>query len=130
MPKLIVLRPFTFTHPADEHTRISVETRFFPGVHEVAESVIDHPWIKAGADGRIETAAQSKARSEREIETKRIQDEANAEATANAEAAVGRMAAADSTARGVSKEAIEKELNTPVSELRKKGPGAGVTGGR
>jgi hypothetical protein len=126
LTELRVLKPFVFTHPADEHTRITAETRFTPGIHRVVPEIANHPWIKAGADGRIESAAKRTERERQEAERKAAVDADNAIETAKAEAAVGRIAAAEATSRSASKEEIEKELNTPVSELRKRGAGADV----
>jgi hypothetical protein len=126
--KLRVLKPFVFTHPAEEHTRITSETRFFPGVHEVPDEVANHPWIRAGADGKIESAKQREAREAEEQTRREAAMVDDAEVTARAQAAVGRIAAAEATTGKASKEEIEKELNTPVADLKKKGPGAGVTG--
>jgi len=125
--KLRVLKPFVFTHPADEHTRVASESRFVPGIHEVPESVANHPWIQAGADGKIESAAQAAAREANEAARQKIADEDRARETAAAEAAVGRLARAEATTGTASAAEIEKQLNTPVNELKKQGPGAGVT---
>lgn len=127
MAKLRVLKPFMFTHPPDEHTRVTAESRFLPGIHDVPESVANHPWIKAGADGKIESEAQAKAREA--AEAVRAEEAAvdDAVVTAKAQAAIGRVAAAEAVNSKATREEIERELNTPVSELKKRGPGAGVT---
>jgi hypothetical protein len=128
MAKLIVLKPFMFTHPSQDHIRIAHETKFVPGIyHDVPSEIADHPWIKAGADGKVETAAQTGARLKAEAKIKKDQDAANAIATAEAEAAVGRIAKAEAASSQRSAAEIEAELNTPVNELKKRGAGAGVT---
>lgn len=125
--KIRVLKPFMFTHPAVEAERLTTETRFVPGIYEVSEAIANHPWIRAGADGKIESEAQREVREAEEKIRRNLAAEDDARATANAEAAIGRIAAAEATVSKASKEEIEAELNTPVSSLRKKGYGAGVT---
>lgn len=126
--ELRVLAPFVFTHPAEEHVRVTSETRFLPGIYQVTAEVAEHPWIKAGADGKIESAAQAKVRRAEETARQAAQAEENSKATAEAEAAVRRLAKADATTGKASAEEIEKELNTPINKLRKTGAGgAGVT---
>jgi hypothetical protein len=129
MPKIRVLKPFVFTHPAKESERLTTETRFIPGIIEVSDDVYDHPWIQAGADGKIESAAQAAVRLEAERVQREAADKERAENTAAAEGAVGRLAIAEAASRGATGTAaeIERELNTPVSVLKKRGPGAGVT---
>ena len=48
-----VHKPFRFSHPNGR------ETAFVPGEHEVGDDVAAHPYIVAGADGRVETAEQA-----------------------------------------------------------------------
>ena len=126
MPLIRVLKPFMFSHTPRAGEKISSETRFTPGDHQVSDTVANHPWIKDGADGKIETAAQTIARTKAEA-TKAALDKEDADrANAMAQAAVARLKAAEPGAKG-SAEEIEEQLNTPVNVLQ--GKRAGVEAG-
>lgn len=118
--KIRVLKPFMFTHSAIESERLTTETRFVPGIYDVSEDIANHPWIKAGADGKIESETQRQVREVEEKARRELVAEDDARATANAEAAIARIAAAEATVSTATKEEIEAELNTPVNALRKK----------
>lgn len=114
-----VLKPFMFSHPPAYGERLTTETRFSVGEHEVDESVANHPWIRAGADGKVETAAQAKVRADKAAK-KAEQDRIDADiALAAADAAVNRLRAGEPT-RTASREEIDAELNTPIDQLRAK----------
>lgn len=115
MPKIRVLKPFTFSHPPHGRQRVTDEVKFLPGDHEVSDDIANHPWIKSGADGRIESAQQAAVRTEREAvvaaQNKLDADTANAHALA----AVARLNAAQPGAKATAEE-IETELNTPIHQ--------------
>jgi hypothetical protein len=143
MAKIIrVLKPFVFsTRPVGGTDRAPpVERKFTVGDHEIDDGTAAHPWIAAGADGKIESAEAALARITAEKvkadeltaanETARIAAEraleqlekrartadkiasAIADIEANPEAPVAASAAA--------KDELQKNLDTPVSELRAK----------
>jgi hypothetical protein len=51
MSKITVIKPFVFCTPG-------VERSFPVGAHEISDETANHPWIRAGADGHIEKAAE------------------------------------------------------------------------
>lgn len=118
MPVIHVLKPFTFTHPATGRQRTTTETRFMPGEHAVSDDIANHPWIASGADGKIETAAQTLARLKAAAAKATLAKEDADRANAHAEAAVKRMQAVDAPGPKGSPEDLEKELNTPVNVSR------------
>lgn len=129
MPTIRVLKPFVFSTPVPKGVNgPAVEKVFVKGDHEISDEMWEHPWIKDTlAEGKIESPKQTLARAQKELdsakESKRVADEA----TAQANAAFARLQAAAPGAVA-SKEEIEKELNTPVNQLRKKGAmGVGAT---
>lgn len=129
MPTIKVLKSFVFSTPVAEGVNgPAVEKRFTPGVHEINDEMWNHPWVsKSLADGCIESPAQTLERAKKE-RIDAVQAQENAErATAAANAAFARLQASV-PGNTASKEEIEKELNTPVNQLRKKGamgqPGA------
>lgn len=115
MPKIRVLKPFVFSHPPHGRQRITDETKFMPGEHDVSEEIANHHWIKSGADGRIEsaeqTAVRTKIEADRAAQNKKDADAANAHALA----AVARLNAAQPGAKATAEE-IERELNTPIHQ--------------
>jgi hypothetical protein len=128
MPETIrVLKPFMFSHPATKGQKLTTETRFSVGEHEIEDEIANHPWIRSGADGRIESPAQAAARAAEEEqkakEAKAEADNANAQALAAAE----RLKRAEPRTAGTAEE-LEAELNTPVSVLRAQ-RGQGVPAG-
>lgn len=122
MPKIRVLKPFVFSLPAPPGTNgPAVEQVFKAGDHDISDEMWDHPWIKGTlAEGRIESPKQTLARAKKELdialESKRVADEA----TVQANAAFARLQASRPQATASAAE-IQKELNTPVTQLRKKG---------
>lgn len=128
MPIIRVLKPFVFSTPVPEGVNgPAVEKVFTKGDHEISDEMWNHPWInKTLAEGKIESPAQTLARAKKELETSQESQKTADAATAQANAAFARLKAAlpGTTA---SAEEIQKELNTPVSQLRKKGAmGAGA----
>jgi hypothetical protein len=122
MPTIRVLKPFVFSTPVpDGINGPAVEQVFSKGDHEISDEMWNHPWIrKTLAEGRIESPKQTLARAAKELEAATESKKVADEATAQANAAFARLQAAI-PANNASKEEIEKELNTPVSQLRKKG---------
>jgi hypothetical protein len=119
MQTIRVLKPLMFSHPAVGGEKLTTETQLSVGEHKVADAIADHPWIKGGADGRIETAKQA---AERVAAAEQKIKEEKAEADnirAQSEAAMVRLERAAPGAVGSAAE-IEKELNTPVNVLRAK----------
>ena len=104
--------------------QLPIERVFAPGDHEVDEDVANHPYIKALADGKIESPAAAKARVEKEAADAEKAEADAAAGKAQAEAALARFTkkAAESSEAGA--DAIEKELNTPVGQLRRSAGGA------
>jgi hypothetical protein len=126
MPVIRVLKPFMFSFPARAGEKLTSETKFLPGEHDVPQAVIDHPWIKAGADGKIETLQQAAARTKAEADKAALAKEDADRSNAMAQAAVARLKAAEPGATGTAEE-IAKELDTPVNEIQ--GKRAGVQAG-
>jgi hypothetical protein len=128
MPTIRVLKPFVFSTPVPDGTNGPAVEKFFGvGEHDVPDSMWKHPWIsKTLAEGRIESPQQALARAKKDIEIAEKAKETADAATAQANAAFARLQSNSPTATA-SAEEIEKELNTPVNQLRKKGAaGAGV----
>lgn len=119
MAKIRVLKPFIFSAQPPPGEKIPVERYFAPGEHEVDDVIASHPWIKDHfADGRIETPEQAKERTAKAAaEAKRIAADAK-QANELAEAAAQRLSRAAATTTKASAEEIERELNTPVNELK------------
>lgn len=119
MPKIRVLKSFVFSHPQRADEKLTTETLFRVGEYEITDAVANHPWIKAGADGKIESAAQAVERTKAEAAkaeaSKAEADAANAAATA----AVARLKAAEPGATGTAEE-IAAELNTPIDVLKQR----------
>jgi hypothetical protein len=122
MPKIRVLKPFVFSVPAPSGTNgPAVEKVFKAGDHEIDDDMWNHPWIKGTlAEGKIESPKQTLARAQKELETALESKKVADEATANANAAFARLQAGRPQATASATE-IQKELNTPVTQLRKKG---------
>ncbi len=123
MPKINVLKPFTFTPPVLERegmVGLPQEIKFNIGEHEVDDVIADHPWIaKHFADGHIESPAQARLRLEA-VAKKAREDAVNAElAIAMAEQATTRVTGAAQAAATDSKISAE-DLHRPVSELRQR----------
>lgn len=119
--KINVLKPFRFSAPARDG-KLPVERHFPIGSHEIDDETANHAWIKAGADGHIES---DEAALERALAAKAKADQAHAEAvnaTAQAEEAFERLVRSQPE---VAKkyELSERALNTPVGELRSKQDG-------
>jgi hypothetical protein len=115
-----VLKPFRFSRLPAEGQKLTVEQTFEPGFHDIPEDMANHPWIKNDfADGRIERPEHMKARLETAAAAEDRVAKENAKTKELADAALARLTAAssDPTAR----EKIEKELNTPVNQLKKTG---------
>jgi len=114
-----VLRPFVFTYPLTAGERLNRERVFGVGEHEVDDAVASHPWIKAYADGRIESpqqeAARLKAAADNAAELARIAEQSRVASEAAFARLVGNAPAAKMTA-----EEMEAALNTPVDQLRAK----------
>jgi hypothetical protein len=124
MKELRVLKPFMFTHaPSSGEQRLSEETRFVPGIYQVEDHIANHPWIRAGADGKIESAAQAAVRVVEEAERQKAADADRAEATAAAEAAVARLAQAETRRVTEAKDSTD-ELNTSVENLKNRPKGS------
>jgi hypothetical protein len=129
MPIIRVLKPFVFSTPVPQGVNgPAVEKVYLKGDHEISDEMWEHPWIKGTlAEGKIESPKQTLARAKKELESAEESKKVADQATAQANAAFARL---QSNAPGVvaSKEEIEKELNTPVNQLRRKGTlGAGAT---
>lgn len=112
-----VLKKFVFSHPATGRQRTTTETLFTPGEHVVSEEIATHPWIMSGADGKIESAAQTVARAKAEAVKAELAKEDAERANAHAQAAVARLRAAEPVSADVAVE-LERNLNTPVNVLR------------
>lgn len=123
MPVIRVLKAFVFSHPATGRQRTTTETRFTPGEHVVSDEVANHHWIASGADGRIESAAQTVARAKAEAAKAELAKEDAERANAHAQAAVARLKAAEPVSADAAAE-IERNLNTPVNILRNQVAGA------
>jgi hypothetical protein len=129
MPTIRVLKPFVFSTPVKEGTNgPAVEKVFNKGDHDISDEMWEHPWIRDTlAEGRIESPKQTLARAQKELELAQQTKKTADEATNQANAAFARLQASVPT-NNATKEEIEKELNTPVNQLRKKGamaqPGA------
>lgn len=125
MPKITVLKPFTFSRPPGKAQKLPTEQKFEPGEREIDNEMAAHPWIeKDFADGAIESPAQARARLEA-AKAGAEQAARDAEvAKAQAEATFARVSAAASQTASQNKE-TEKELNTPVNEVGAQ-RGAGV----
>jgi hypothetical protein len=122
MPTIRVLKPFVFSTPVPQGVNgPAIEKVYLKGDHEISEEMWNHPWIKGTlAEGRIESPKQTLARAQKELESAKESKKVADEATAQANAAFARLQAAV-PGNLASKEEIEKELNTPVSQLRRKG---------
>lgn len=120
---ITVLKPFTFSHSAIGRQRTTTETKFTPGEHVVSEEIATHPWILAGADGKIESSQQTLARAKREAEKAVLAKEDAERANAHAQAAVDRMKNAEPVSADAAAE-LQRNLNTPVNLLRAQGAGA------
>lgn len=122
MPTIRVLKPFVFSTPVPNGVNgPAVEKVFVKGDHEISNEMWEHPWIRDTlAEGKIESPKQTLARAAKELETAQESKKVADTATAQANAAFARLQAAIPENRA-SKEEIERELNTPVSQLRKKG---------
>jgi hypothetical protein len=119
MPTIRVKKTFVYSRPPKEGEKLAVERTFLPGEHEIDDEMAAHPWIAEHfADGHIESPAEAKARAEAAEAAATVAAAEAAQVQALADAAVARMA----VGRGeeASKDDIEKELNTPVSKLRKR----------
>lgn len=129
MPTIKVLKSFVFSTPVPHGVNgPAIEKRYTPGVHEINDEMWNHPWVsKSLADGCIESPQQTLARAQLEKEAAKKAEDNAIQATAQAEAAFARLKS-NGPGATASKEEIEKELNTPVNQLRKKGamgqPGA------
>jgi hypothetical protein len=129
MPKtVILLKPFVFSPPLSEGARLTKEVKFYPDkdTHgnwiptetDLPDDVAAHDWIENHyADGAIERPELTAKRSEVAAAALKKQQDDNALQLAKAEQAMTRA--------GVSRKpvdmndaAVQKELNTPVSELK------------
>lgn len=131
-----VLKPFRFSYFADPSDRIATEQAFSIGEHEIPDGhpMLNHPWIREHyADGRIETPAQAGARQKEAERLKREREALEAQQMAAAQAAFDKRVKAHEKGAAVNQEALERELNTPVGELRARGqmsstPGVAAAG--
>lgn len=122
MPIIRVLKPFVFSTPVPQGVNgPAVEKVFTKGDHEISDEMWEHPWIKDTlAEGKIESPKQTLARAQKELETAQQSKKFADDATAQANAAFARLQA-NQPGAVASKEEIEKELNTPVAQLRRRG---------
>jgi hypothetical protein len=120
MPTIRVLKSFVFSTPVPNGINgPAVEKVFSKGDHEITEEMWNHPWIKGTlAEGKIESPKQTLARAQKELDSAKESKKVADEATAQANAAFARLQAAV-PGNVASKEEIERELNTPVNQLRK-----------
>lgn len=125
----ILLKPFTFSRPPFEGAKLPTETkftpdrdgqgRFIPTEIELPDDVANHPWIqKSNADGCLESEEQTEARIKAEQTAQAKLSAENALALANANAAMARARGAQEKVVEVNEAALQKELNTPVSQLQ------------
>lgn len=126
--KVIVLKPFVFSHPAKENERLTKEVKFVPNKDkngkwvptetELPDNIAEHEWIaNSYADGAIERPEVTAARAE--VEKKRLEkvQEDNKIQLAKAEQAMNR-AGASKKAVDFNDADVQKELNTPINELK------------
>lgn len=131
MAKVIVLRPFVFSSPVvpGARNKIAKELKITPDRDpvskdwvptevELPDDVAAHEWISEQfADGCIEHPDKTKARIAA-VAAKQAQEvEANQRIIQQAEAAMARSSGATEV-KAVREEDVEKELNTPVHELK------------
>lgn len=135
MPKkVILLRPFVFSSPPRGNERLTREQKFTPQKDpqtgqwipteiELEDHVAGHEWISEHyADGCIERPEVTAKRVEEVEARKKKQAEDNALQLAKAENAMVRAGAV--TPIKINDEEVEKELNTPVNQLKgKRGSG-------
>lgn len=126
--KVTLLKPFVFSHSAKENERLTKEIKFFPNKDkngkwvpteiEIPDEVAEHEWIANNyADGAIERPEVTAARAEAEKKRLEKVQEDNAIQLAKAEQAMSRSGAGKK-AIDLTDAAVQKELNTPVSELK------------
>lgn len=120
-----VLKPFMFTFPAKATEKLTTERLFTIGDHEIDDEIANHPWIKAGADGKIESVAQARARHAKALAAVLSAEEEARVAADSANAAMARIQSSQPENKA-SAEEIERELNTPVHEIKKRQAPLGV----
>ena len=115
-----VLRPFVFTWPQGPTEREPREKLFTVGEHEIDEVMAAHPWIvKHFAEGRIERPEQRAERLKAKAAKIAAVAEQDAREREASEAALRRAIGGIVATSKASKEEIERELNTPISQLRR-----------
>lgn len=137
MPQINVLKPFRFCYLKNPDDKLTSERLFGVGFHEIAEDdpMLQHQWITRDcADGCIESTEQREVRLKEAQRLQREREAIEAQAQAAAQAAYERATKKEGAKKAVDAAALEKELNTPVSELRARGqvsssPGVVAPGG-
>lgn len=121
MPIIRVKKQFIYSRPKLQDEKLAVEQVFKPGEHEISEAMADHPWIRDHfADGCIESPAEAAARAEAaKVAAEKAEEEAK-QVQALADASFARLQVNAENNAGTPEE-IERELNTPVSKLRRAG---------
>lgn len=115
--KIRVLKTFRFSHNKDGG-RLPKEDIFTPGEHEIDDHMANHPWIKDHfADGHIERPELAVKRLEAEKKAAEFKAQEAAFALSTAEKAMARLVSSQPNLV-LDKDAIERELNTPVNVLR------------
>jgi hypothetical protein len=98
--------------------RLAREKLFSVGAHEVDDDIYNHPYIRDHfADGKIERPEVTQARLAAQLAKVEADNKEAAIVTAKANAAFARLKAAQPEAKASAAD-IERELNTPVSQLK------------
>ncbi len=129
MPKIVILlKPFVFSPPAEIGVRLTKEIKYTPEKDatgkwtpteiELPDEVAAHEWIaESYADGAIERPEVTAARAEAEKKRLEKVEEDNALQLAKAQQAMNRSKVTTKTV-DMNNEDVQKELNTPVNELK------------
>lgn len=138
--EVILLKPFVFSPKAAEGQRLTQEIKFSPEKDprtgawaptkiELPDEVAEHEWVSEQyADGAIERPEVTAARAEAEKKRlEKVQDD-NAKQLLKAEQAMHRAGGA-TKAIDLNSAEVQKDLNTPVNELKgARGKGIDKTG--
>jgi len=119
--KIKVIKPFVFSSlPNGDEGKLAVQVPFAVGEYEISDDMANHPWIRVHlADGCIEDPKVTLRNAE---ESAKQAEAALAQARKITEQAAAAFARATAGSKGAATSAadIQKELNTPASQLKTK----------
>jgi len=127
--KVVLLRPFVYSHRPTSGSRLTTETKFLPDMNKqtkaweptettIPDDIWSDPWVSEQyADGAIERLEVTKNRMQMAHDRLQEELEANAKIVQQAEAAFARAQGA-ANVKQQRENTVADELNTPVNQLK------------